>query len=164
MRAALALALLWHAAAATVVEDFRRDGFAVVQGFASAEEVAAMKAAMQEKTDAYWAERSDPTVFRTDAGQEAAQARSRKFFESRAEPDSSAVTPDAGSSTCASSSTVGAAAYSPATPPPATRTRNCVSCVACIRWTRFNESAHKKEGLQGIFILAAEVNHAVHPV
>ena len=41
-----------------------------------------MKAAMREKTDAYWAERSDPTVFRTDAGQEAAQARSRKFFES----------------------------------------------------------------------------------
>ena len=41
-----------------------------------------MKASMREKTDAYWAERSDPTVFRTDAGQEAAQARSRKFFES----------------------------------------------------------------------------------
>ena len=85
MFTALALLLL-HAIdateASTVVEDFRRDGFAVVPSFASAEEVAAMKAAMQEKTDAYWAERSDPTVFRTDAGQEAAQARSRKFFES----------------------------------------------------------------------------------
>ena len=81
MRAALALVLLWHAAAATVVEDFRKNGFSIVPSFASAEEVAAMKAAMQEKTQKYWAERSDPTVFRTDAGQEAAQARSRKFFE-----------------------------------------------------------------------------------
>ena len=79
---AVALVLLWHAAAATVVEDFRKNGYAIVPSFASAEEVAAMKAAMREKTDAYWAERSDPTVFRTDAGQEAAQARSRKFFES----------------------------------------------------------------------------------
>ena len=85
MNTAFALLLLHAIDAtvdATVVEDFRRDGFAVVPSFASAEEVAAMKAAMQEKTDAYWAERSDPTVFRTDAGQEAAQARSRKFFES----------------------------------------------------------------------------------
>ena len=81
MRAALVL-LLRYAIDATVVEDFRKNGYAVVQAFASAEEVAAMKAAMREKTDAYWAERSDPTVFRTDAGQEAAQARSRKFFES----------------------------------------------------------------------------------
>ena len=48
MRAALALALLWHAAAATVVEDFRTNGFAVVQNFASAAEVAAMKATMQD--------------------------------------------------------------------------------------------------------------------
>ncbi|CAH0380363.1 unnamed protein product [Pelagomonas calceolata] len=78
--------LLLHAIdateASTVVEDFRKNGYAIVQNFASAAEVAAMKTAMQEKTDAYWAERSDPTVFRTDAGQEAAQARSRKFFES----------------------------------------------------------------------------------
>ena len=46
MRAALALVLLWHAAAATVVEDFRKNGFSIVPSFASAEEVAAMKAAM----------------------------------------------------------------------------------------------------------------------
>ena len=81
-----ALLLLLHAidatVDATVVEDFRKNGFVIVHSFATPEEVAAMKAAMQEKTDAYWAERSDPTVFRTDAGQEAAQARSRKFFES----------------------------------------------------------------------------------
>ena len=74
--------LLLHAIGATPADDVRSQGYAILQNFASAAEVAAMKALMRKKTDAYWAEREDPTVFRTDAGQEGAQVRSRKFFDS----------------------------------------------------------------------------------
>lgn len=74
--------LLLHAIGATPVDDVRSQGYAILQNFASIDEVAAMKALMRKRTDAYWAEREDPTVFRTDAGQEGAQASSPKFFDS----------------------------------------------------------------------------------
>jgi phytanoyl-CoA hydroxylase len=63
---------------------FRRDGFAVLEGFAGADEVAAMKGAMAELEAGYWAspQAAQATVFRTDAGQSGAQAQSRYFFDS----------------------------------------------------------------------------------
>ncbi|KAH8061396.1 phytanoyl-CoA dioxygenase [Aureococcus anophagefferens] len=63
---------------------FRRDGFAVLEGFAGADEVAAMKDAMAELEAGYWAspQAAQATVFRTDAGQSGAQAQSRYFFDS----------------------------------------------------------------------------------
>jgi len=76
-------ALLLGSARATYVSDFQEFGYAVVEGFAAPSEVAAMKAEMKTLEAAYWAsEEREKVVFRTDAGQEDAQASSRYFFES----------------------------------------------------------------------------------
>ena len=64
---------------------FARDGFAVLPNFASATEVAAMQAAMEEMVEAWWLEEQaapSSAVFTTGANQSNAQAKSRYFFES----------------------------------------------------------------------------------
>lgn len=65
-------------------ESFRANGFAVLEGFESADEVESMKRRMAELEAGYWASpaAASATVFRTDEGQDSAQARSRYFFES----------------------------------------------------------------------------------
>jgi phytanoyl-CoA hydroxylase len=61
---------------------FRRDGVAVLPNFASRGEVGEMKDRMAVLAAAFAASGAEATVFRTDAGQESAQARARLFFES----------------------------------------------------------------------------------
>lgn len=75
-------------ALAAAAESFRRTGYAVMPGFAGADEVAAMLASMDAMVDDWWqAEKSAPsdgTVFTTGANQTSAQAKSKYFFDSAA--------------------------------------------------------------------------------
>ena len=67
---------------------FDRDGFVVIPGFSSPEEVGAMLASMEEMVDSWWrAELANPadaasSVFTTGENQTQAQARSKYFFDS----------------------------------------------------------------------------------
>ncbi|KAJ1627360.1 hypothetical protein T492DRAFT_181469 [Pavlovales sp. CCMP2436] len=71
---------------------FDRDGFLVMRGFADLEEVGAMRAHMRELAEK-WDPATELVQFRTDAGQDSAQARSDYFLDSAdavhffAEPD-----------------------------------------------------------------------------
>ena len=63
---------------------FRRDGYAILPGFASSEEVAAMLTSMDEMVRSWWRDESQDVdnVFVTGDNQTKAQAASRYFFDS----------------------------------------------------------------------------------
>ena len=101
MNAAL-LAFVWPAVVAQTCdertiaaarESFKKNGYAVLPGFAGASEVDAMLSSMSDLVASWWreeraalSERSDvdreAAVFRTDENQTAAQAQSKYFFDS----------------------------------------------------------------------------------
>jgi len=73
------------AALASAGAAFRRDGLAVLEGFADSVEVAAMKARMAELRASHDASAAEAHVFVTDERQGAQQAKSAHFFESAAQ-------------------------------------------------------------------------------
>ena len=96
------LATLWTAAVAQTCdektlasarESFKKNGYAVLPGFASKSEVDAMLSSMSDLVAAWWQderaaqsvrshEEREAAVFRTDENQTAAQAQSKYFFDS----------------------------------------------------------------------------------
>ena len=143
---------------------FQRDGFAVLRGFADAAEVAAMRDAMDAMVASWWRDeraragaRGGGAVFRTDAGQEDAQAASRYFFDSadrihffREPPADDADEP-------ADEATAAAAAAIPPTPPPLNKVGHGLHLNASTPFGRYARSARVAAAARRVAGLAAPV-------
>ena len=141
---------------------FQRDGFAVLRGFADASEVAAMRDAMGAMVATWWRDEraragapGGGAVFRTDAGQEDAQAASRYFFDSadrvhffREPPADGGVADD---------DDAAAAAAAAAAPPPLNKVGHGLHLNASTPFGRYARSARVAAVARRVAGLAAPV-------